>query len=333
MDSARIYANFGPLSAEVERRYAERFNVSPDRVATCSSATMALEGAVFLSPAERIYCPAWTFPATALAIINAHKAISFQDVRRHDWQIEPPNRRPGDALMVVLPFGADLDLSQWSEWPEVVIDAAASGGSANRDLSGLGEGWAVVVSLHATKVLGAGEGGVVVFGDPERAELFRAFTSFGFQDRRESDFRSTNAKMPEAIAAYALAALDDWEHEEAEWRAARSLVAPAESALGIETVCSSFRGVSPYWIARFRDATVLRNAEAALHASSISTRRWWPTSCTKMGAFEGQWSEMATPMTDELAETTLGLPFYRGLSRDDVDRVVSVLGPVVAETR
>ena len=90
-------------------------------------------------------------------------------------------------------------------------------------------GWSVVVSLHATKVLGAGEGGIVVFGDVESADRFRAFTNLGFERTRTSERHGVNGKLPEATAAYALAALDGWELEEQQWRAARALARAAES--------------------------------------------------------------------------------------------------------
>jgi dTDP-4-amino-4,6-dideoxygalactose transaminase len=220
-------------------------------------------------------------------------------------------------------------LTRWAGWSEVVIDAAASGGSAARDLSDLPQGWAVAVSLHATKVLGIGEGGLVVFGDLDRADRFRSYITLGFAWRRESDFVGTNAKMSEMAAAYGLAALDGWDQEEGQWGAARDLVGRAEQDLGMASVCAAYSGVNPYWIVNLADAETVTRAVAALDDEGIGSRRWWPVACSRMGAFVEDWGHLPTPNSDWLASTTLGLPSFRGLRESDVDRVVDVLARLV----
>ena len=52
-----------------------------------------------------------------------------------------------------------------------------------------------------------------------------------------------------------------------------------------------------------------------------------------MPAFAGQWGGTRTPVSDRLSETTLGLPFFRDLSAEDVARVVDALGPIVSDPR
>lgn len=329
MDERRIYTNFGPLVYELEQRYADRLGVAADRVVACANATLGLQGAVAVARARTFHCPAWTFPATPLSIVGANTGLVFDDVAEEDWQIRSPAPAGDDGLMPVLPFGAELDPTRWRDWDEVVIDAAASGGAVDRDLSWLPTGWAVVVSLHATKVLGAGEGGIVVFGDADRALRFREYTVLGFAERRESDIVGTNAKMSEIAAAYALAALDGWVEEEADWRAARALAALAERDLGIGSICSTYPGVTPYWVVDLGSADRARAARRALEVAQIATRQWWPLPCTRMGAFAPAWGGLATPVSDRLADATLGLPFYRDLSSSDVERVVEALRPVV----
>jgi dTDP-4-amino-4,6-dideoxygalactose transaminase len=92
----------------------------------------------------------------------------FVDVDPSTWALEPlaieeeiarPPAAVG-AVMVVAPFGRPIDYAAWDEVKDrtglpVVIHAAAAFDSLQ-----VGEAPAVV-SLHATKVLGAGEGGFV----------------------------------------------------------------------------------------------------------------------------------------------------------------------------
>lgn len=325
MDDARVYANFGPLNEELERRYADRFSVDASQVVTCANATLALQGAAAVSAASHFHVPAWTFAATPLAVVGAGLSLSFCDIRQDDWQIEVPVRVRGEGLMPVLPFGAELVGDHWMDWSEVIVDAAASAGMVGRDLSWLPPGWVVVFSLHATKVLGIGEGAVVVFGDPDRARRFGEYTVLGFSDRRESDFVGTNAKLSEMAAAYGLAALDEWASELVEWQAARSLAAEAERTLGIGSVCSTYPGVSPYWIVDLGAADRAAACVDALTFAGIGTRRWWPMPCTRMRAFAGEWGRLPTPVSDRLSVTTVGLPFFRDLTTSDVERIVDEL--------
>ena len=330
MDERRVYTNFGPLVSELEHRYAERLGVAADRVVACANATLGLQGAVAVSPARRFHVPAWTFPATPLSVLGANKQLAFADVLPADWQLDVPEAGIGEALLPVLPFGAEIDPSPWRAWDEVVVDAAASGGLVGRDLSWLPAGWVVVFSLHATKVLGAGEGAICVFGDAHRAKRFQEYTVLGFAERRQSEFVGTNAKLSEIGAAYGLAALDGWIEESQDWAAGRALVAAAEDELGIGSVCSAYPGASPYWVVELGSAAQVGRSEEALSAAGVGSRRWWPVPCTQMPAFAGTWGSVPTPVSDRLAETTLGLPFFRDLTDGDVGRVVTALAPVLA---
>jgi len=330
MDERRVYSNFGPLNVELERRYAERFNVPSSRVVACANATLGLQGAAAVADAERFLVPAWTFAATPLAVVGSLKELDFADVRESDWQVDVSASSEIGGLMPVLPFGAELDPVAWWGHDEVVVDAAASGGMVGRDLSWLPARWAVVFSLHATKVLGAGEGAVVVFGDAERAQSLRDYIVLGFARRRESEVVGTNAKLSEIAAAYALAALDGWESERADWAAARELVVRAERDLGIGSVCSAYPGVNPYWVVELDSAEQVGRCEAALTAAGIGSRRWWPVACTRMPVFGERWAGTRTPTADRLAATTIGLPFFRDLSSADVELVVEALAPAIA---
>lgn len=333
MDACRVYTNFGPLADELERRYAKRLNVAAEQVVACANATLGLQGAAAISDAVKFHCPAWTFPATPSAIIGSGAAVGFHDVDESDWQIVAPAPVAGEGLMPVLPFGAEFDSTRWRDWDEVVIDAAASGGAEDLDLSWLPRTWSAAISLHATKVLGAGEGAIMVFGDPDRARRFREYTVLGFADRRESDFVGTNAKLSEVAAAYALAALDHWDVELAQWRRGRELTRSAEVALGISSICADYPGVTPYWIVAFASTHMRTACVAALDRAGVGSRQWWPTPCPAMAAFAHVGEDGCFPQSERLSSTTLGLPFFRDIESTDVDRVIDALEPTVARFR
>src|SRR5262249_59670589 len=83
-----------------------------------------------------------------------------------------------------------------------VIDAAAGFDSVSP-----GETPAVV-SLHATKVLGTAEGGLVICTEPSVVQRVRRASNFGLDSRRPGTGAANNAKMSEDHAALRHAAVD-----------------------------------------------------------------------------------------------------------------------------
>jgi dTDP-4-amino-4,6-dideoxygalactose transaminase len=295
-------------------------------VVSVSSATLGITGAVTVCEATAWVAPAWTFPATGLAVIEGAQRLRFSDINETSWLIEPGPATPGLGLLPVVPFGGPLDVSLWPEWPEVVLDAAASLGT-QPNLSDLPAGWTVVFSLHATKVLGCGEGGIVVFGDVDRARRFRAWTNFGFMGSRVSETTGTNAKLSEMGAAYGLAALDAWPDEHADWVASHELAADVSSRLDLTGGPTRLDGTSPYWIVEFASETACLDAERRLHENGVQTRRWWPELLPGMPAFRCEEASLtAFPVAHALSRRVLGLPMYRRMGHEVADAVLAALG-------
>lgn len=323
MDASGWYANLGPQEVELRQRFAAFVGADERQVATASSATLALQGAVTLSPAQRWVVPSFTFPATPAAVLQAGAHLRFADICAADWWLDPAAWRgtdPTTGVVPVAPFGAPLDLGRWDPAREVVIDAAASLGA---DVAALGElppTWAVVFSLHATKCLPAGEGGLVVFGDPDRAERFRMWSNFGFSEVRDAQMLPSNAKLAEVAAVYAHASLDTWDQSRAEWQAARSRTDELERVHGLTGQPGPRAGVNPYWIVTFRDGHAADHCAATLARHGIDTRRWWSYGCHGMPAFADQPAD-PLPVTGAVAAATLGLPMFRDLGEAEAQQV------------
>lgn len=321
IDGSGQYSNFGPMEQQLRQRVAEFVGVDAEQVATASNATLAIAGAVSVSDANHWIVPSFTFAATPAAVRMSGKSGEFRDIAG-DWWLDPPDRLGAEVgLVPVAPFGSSIDMARWPSGRDVVIDAAASLGSRPA-LEELPPAWAVVFSMHATKVLGAGEGGLVVFGDATRAARFRRWSNFGFDSGRNSTEIGVNAKLSEIQAAYALAAFDGWPVERDEWLHARELVHATQLALQMDIADThpGLDGVSPYWVVRFRSPESARVVEAALSEHGIGTRRWWGSGCHTMPAF-ADWAHPAVPRTEFAASISLGLPFYRGMTREDLREI------------
>ncbi len=320
VDESGLYSNFGPQEQHLRHRFAERFRVDASQVGTVANATLGLSGSVTVLGGSRWAVPAFTFAATPAAVLAAGAEVIFADVGA-DLVLDAAGLSI-DGWMPVAPFGERPDVNRWSALGRVVHDAAASIGN-DLDLSCLPTGHAVVFSLHATKVLGAGEGAVVVFGDEADAARFRAWTNFGFSGSRNAEIVGANAKMSEIQACYVHAALDGWEQEQVEWVEARERVERIAAAVGVKLLRFG-NGVNPYAIAEFADAETALRVESKLAEQGVGTRRWWSMGCHRMRAF-AHLADVAFPTADVIAGKTLGLPIFRGMSDKDAEAVRDAL--------
>lgn len=315
IDENRIYSNNGPLYQSLSERYAEMFKVPVNQVVLVANATLAIQGAAFLMPVESFVVPTWTFPASISGVLNGGKSVTLRDIEYTDWRIDLREIDPSDKIGVVdvLPFGQAIDLDKNSNWKYVIVDAAASLGSNHFNLSALKEKWVVVFSLHATKVLGIGEGGIAVFGSVEEADKFRAWINFGFLGSRNSILPGINAKMPEVSAAYGLAVMEQKQIEITDWTIANQSARKISCDLEINNITNNFDSVSPYWIVQLKSVSTAQKVEERMSQSGIDSRRWWGHGCHQMPAFKPYATGNKYPIAEMLAGTTLGLPMFRDI--------------------
>jgi dTDP-4-amino-4,6-dideoxygalactose transaminase len=332
MDASHVYSNFGPLVRQVEIRFADFLQIDPAHVVSCANATLALAGCMQTLPRNQWLLPDWTFAATGHAAASSGKQFLFRDVSWSNWYVKPEeaDRVISDSvgLVSVVPFGTPVDLSSTVGFECGIVDAAASLGNAT-DMQPIPAGWAVVFSLHATKVLGCGEGALVAFGSTTAAANFRSWTNFGFQGSRVSMIQATNAKMSEVHAAYALAALDQWPDERQQWMDAQEVASDVMFSLGLTGVPTTFVGVSPYWMVEFETSELTRHAEQALGRVGVQTRRWWPEPLSEMPPFSAH-SDVLTPVSRDISRRVLGLPMYRGLPNEVGSIVRQSLEPLLS---
>jgi dTDP-4-amino-4,6-dideoxygalactose transaminase len=334
IDEARWYSNFGPLVREFEARLAARFGEEA-HVVTAVNATQALTltlKALDLPAGSLCALPAWTFVATAHAVVQAGLVPWFLDVDPETAMLDPAAvrealaRAPGpvSAAIPVCAHGAMVDLDAWRGLRDetgvaVVVDAAAAFDQATAaDLP-------IVVSLHATKVLGVGEGGFLATTDKPLALRVRQMTQYGFLGTREAQFLATNAKLSEYAAAVGLAALDAWPGD-------RLRFCFAAQRLRIALALAPAIKFQPGWGSEWATSVcVVRTpdegaeaAVAALAEDGIETRRWWGDGCHASRAFAG-FPRMPLPATERLARASVGLPFAIDLGADDVQRIAAAL--------
>ena len=264
--------------------------------------------------------PRFDLAATAHAATFAGLIPYFIDVDPDTWALDPNaivdeiSRAPGfvSSVVPVVPFGCPIDVASWDDVRTrtglaVVIDAAAAFDSL---IPGVVPS---VVSLHATKVLGIGEGGCIVSVDTGLIKDLRARANFGFFGSREALVPAINAKLSEYHAAIGLAALEEWAAVRAEWMQVARAYGDAfagSNRIGLQ------RGFGNTWVTStcvldIADAGAER-VERALAAAQIETRRWWGQGAHAHPA-TAQLPRAPVSVTEGLARSTIGVPFYRDL--------------------
>ncbi|MDQ0464614.1 dTDP-4-amino-4,6-dideoxygalactose transaminase [Caulobacter ginsengisoli] len=324
-DANRWYSNFGPLLTRFEERLADRF-AAPTNIATCANATQAITLTLKALGVQPGLClmPAWTFVATAHAAMAAGLTPHFLDVDPQTQVPSPADVRAAiakggvSAVIVVAPYGAPLEHRPWEALMDatgvpVLIDAAAAFDTVTR------ASLPTLVSLHATKLLGVGEGGYLACEDADLVARVRAQTSFGFQGSRESLVPATNAKLSEYAAAVGLAALDGWPSARLRYAITAQKI---RLALALVPEINFQPGWGTHWVSTTCivriDGGGAPLLEASLAESGVDTRRWWGGGCQASPAFAGCPSD-PLPVTTKLARETLGLPFAADMDEDDID--------------
>jgi dTDP-4-amino-4,6-dideoxygalactose transaminase len=283
---------------------------------------------------RRCLMPSWTFVAGAGAAKAAGLVPWFCDVDADSWALDPKTLMSRDdlsdvaAILVTCPFGEPTEVAAWDEFTArtgvpVVIDAAASFTALDAGALAVGRS-ALVVSLHATKTFGVGEGGLMLSRDGDLVANASSVTNFGFSGGRIARFTGVNGKMSEYVAAVGHAALNRWPSDRDGWTAALELYLERRQAFARfgDLRLPTWPTSTMNWLAA--DAEIAATAEQALTAADIDTRRWWGVGCHAHPAYE-KLERDALKRTESIASRCIGLPMWQGLAAADVDRIGEVL--------
>ncbi|MFT8419202.1 MAG: DegT/DnrJ/EryC1/StrS family aminotransferase [Acetobacter sp.] len=336
IDQNRWYTNQGPLCNALQHRLGTFWGMDSAQVALVTNATTGLTLALQahnIAPGKRCLMPSWTFTASAAAVMAANLVPCFVDVCPTTWVPDPAHIEQlakadnVGAILIVAPFGAPLDLAVWDDIAErtklpVIIDAAAAFDTLRQDGPMRPGRSTLVVSLHATKIFGVGEGGAVLAQDPALAEHIRVLARFGFSGSRASLFPSMNAKISEYTAAVGLAGLDCWTATRARWQGVTDLY--RKTLPPSITLPPNF---GDNWVSATLNVITPDDAQETidhLAAHGVQTVSWWGTGCHTQPAYAACPSE-PLPVTQSYGRRSIGLPFWQDLTAEQISHVCSLL--------
>jgi dTDP-4-amino-4,6-dideoxygalactose transaminase len=348
IDSTRVYSNFGPLVIEFQNRLSDHFGIPSGCIAAASSGTAALIAGILaaVGPArqDRPYAlvPAFTFVATATAAERCGYQVYFADVDPITWMLDPHqllNHPMIERIGVVVPtapFGRPVAQSPWRDFRErtgisVVIDAAASFDCL---------GWApapcvgdvpIVLSFHATKSFGTGEGGCIISTDTSLIQRAAQALNFGFYGARDCGSASINGKMSEYHAAIGQAELDGWVAKQAAWQ---TVVEDYRHQLSDKRLLSRFF-TWPDISGCYALFLCLSNAETnrlrrIFEHDGIDFRFWYGAGLHRQIYFSDRPRDFVG-VTEDIGARLIGVPIATDLSEEAISRVTAALSRAARE--
>jgi dTDP-4-amino-4,6-dideoxygalactose transaminase len=324
----------GRFEAAVAERLEVRHCIA---VSSCTSGLMMVLRALGLT--GEIIIPSFTFFATGHAARWNSLTPVFADCLPDTWNVDPSDveRRITErttALLIVHLYGNPANVEALSQVAKrhnlkLIFDGAHAFGSQYRGRPVGQFGDAEVFSLSPTKLLVAGEGGLVTTNDATLAKAIRGMRNYGDTGSYDPEWLGMNARMSEFNAALGLAGLPDVdERVRRRNQVARMYTELLTSLLGLR-----FQSVHPSDVNTYKDYSIhvtpsqfgMTRDELAegLLAENIETKKYFypPMHLQKLykSFHDAKHNDLKT--TEEVTGGILSLPIYESLPDSTIETV------------
>lgn len=284
-----------------------------------------------------VILPSFTFHATAHAVAwNGLKPV-FADCEADTFCLSPDSVRERlspktAAIVAVHVFGNPASVFELGELAArtgipLIYDSAHAFGTrvGERHVGTFGD--AEVFSFSPTKLVVAGEGGLVATRDANLANRLRAARNYGDAGSSDPELLGLNARMSEFHAALAVRGLDGLEERITRRNKIRLRYEASLGAIpgvsfqciqaGNRTTCKDFSllveasgfGKSRDWLQHF------------LREENIESRRYFYPAVHRQKLYRAAWNRRPLPVTDHISSCVLNLPIYSSMTDEDIDRV------------
>ncbi len=316
--------------AKFEQAIAEHLRVK--HAVAVSSCTLGLmltyQG---LGLVGEVIVPGFTFMATVSSLVWAGLTPVFADVNPHTTNLDPAAAETAitprtSAIVAVHNFGNPAEIEELASIAnkhglKLIFDAAHGFGALYKGVPVGPQGDAQVYSLSPTKLLIAGEGGIVATNSGSLAESIRIGREYGNDGKYGSDFAGLNARMPELSALLGIHSLRNLE------RAAehRNHVADLYRRELGQLSGISFQEIAEGNRSSYREYSIMIDGESfgvnrdllalAMSAENIDTRKYYDPPVHRHKAYT-RFAATGTALdeTDLLAARSLSLPMWSDMS-------------------
>lgn len=327
----------GPVLERFEQEWAAYCGTA--EAVGVGSGTEALElivRAMGLGPDDEVIVPASTFIATAAAVVSAGAKVVFTDVDPDSLLITADHVRAAltprtAAVMPVHLYGNPIDIDAMAAvcgpaGVAIIEDASQAHGSGTPERRIGSLGLAAGFSHYPTKNLGAfGDAGTVTTNDAGLAHRIRMIRNHGRATQADPDYEIIGRTgrldaLQAAVLSVKLPYLDEVNAQR------RQVVAWYDELLPAPTRrlrTPDLSQTAPHLcVAIVTDRDRLRQE---LSAQGIGSGIHYPDPVPRTAAFGKQ---LGFPVSEAAADSMVSLPLWPGMTRDQVERVCTVIEKV-----
>ena len=326
----------GPEVAAFEKEFSGQVVNGLDCIAV-NSGTSALHLmllAAGIGPGDEVIVPSFTFAATANSVAITGATPVFADIESDFFCLDPKAVEAAitpktKAVMPVHLYGHPAALDQLKEicvrHGLLLFEDSAQAHAAQlhgRPVATWGSSGAF--SFYPTKNMTAGEGGMVVTGDPEIARKVRLLRNQGQERRYENEMVGLNNRMSDVHAAIGRVQLTKLAH----WTATRQDNAKLFDAEldGVQTPKVAAGATHVYHQYTIRVPGHDRDRfQAELANKGVGSGVYYPIPNHRLPAFN---RPEHLPNTEQAAVECLSLPVHPGLSEQDLEQIVRAVNEV-----
>ena len=329
----RYLSNFSRYCELLERRASEVLEHPNVLCASSCDVAMVLAWRALGLTSGEVIVPSFTFCSTVNAMRWNGLAPVFADVDPATLCVSVDHVREligprTVAIAAVHTFGrpapiAELEALAKERGLALLFDAAHGLGARAEGRALGSRGDASVFSLSGTKLVTAGEGGLVTFRDPVAADRFLRLRAYGFvgdYNCREVGLNSKLSELNAGLGWVTLGRIEDAVNRRQEivaayaarLRGVRGLEMQSRADGNARHAYKDFAVLFPTGRARLR-------AQEALAGAGVETKRYFLPVHT-MDAYRA-WAGASLPVTTDVYDRILCLPIFHEIEEEEIEHV------------
>jgi dTDP-4-amino-4,6-dideoxygalactose transaminase len=307
-------------------------------VASGTDALILALRALGIGPGDEVILPAYTFFATAGAVLNVGAAPKLVDIDPKTYCLDTEQVRASisPATKAIIPvhlYGHPADMNPILELAQeqdlkIIEDNAQAFGSSyfGRKTGSFGD--LACLSFFPSKNLGGyGDGGMVVTDDEELAKVVSMLRTHGWQQKYFPEILGYNSRLDTlqaAILRVKLGYIDRWNERRRELAEAYNQSLSRIPDLTLPYQAPGVKHVYHLYVVSYKGRDALQQN---LKENGISSSVYYPQPlhlsdpCKGLGYQQGDF-----PHSERASRETLAIPLYPEMTQEQVNRVVSAIG-------
>ena len=300
-----------------------------------------------IGPGDVVFCPTFTFPATAEAIVILGAVPYFIDVENDTFNISVKSLKEGiqkvkkeniyqaQAIIAVDLYGLPANYKQLHTIAKennmyLIADAAQSFGAEyfTKKVGVIAD--ITCVSFFPAKPLGCyGDGGAVLTNDSNILNKVKSLRAHGKgKSKYDIDYVGLNSRLDTIQASILLAKLEEFEWEFIQRNViAENYSKALEDKILTPKVPYGMKSIWAQYTLKHNSREIIQNY---LKDKGIPTMVYYPIPMHKQNAYKKYYTNGVSLINSEtLANQVFSLPMYSDMEKDDQDYIISQILKII----